>query len=52
MKTVVDLFVFAERYKASLFYENVLEFIEERIKAFKQGVEAKAFFKVYPGAGI
>lgn len=48
MKSVVNLLVMADRYKAVALYDKVMEFTVENRAAFKELEEAKAMFMIYP----
>lgn len=48
MKSVVNLLVIADRCKALVLYDKVIEFIVENLNAFNELEEAKAMFMIYP----
>lgn len=48
IKTVVNLLVLSDRYKAGALWEKAMEFIRENNTAFKELEEAKMIFMSYP----
>lgn len=48
MKTVVNLMVLADLYKASRLSDMTMKFIEDNCEAFKELEEAKSIFMMYP----
>lgn len=52
IKSSVNLLVLAERYKATLLYDKVIDFIDENCEAFKKLEEANGMFMMYPELGF